>query len=111
MITQDQQTFVAEIRNEARPFVGAHGNAFEVVIRDHSVQLCRIEIVVDETRLRACDGKPCRCMRVHHAMRIGQRAMNRGMHDEARRIHGMRRSAEHIPVDIDPVFSFKRGVR
>ncbi len=101
MIAQQQHRPPARALDDPAPLVETHGDPFEVVIRDLSVQLRRIEIGERQAVARAAHGHRRRRMHVHHAMRVGQRRMDRRVECEAGRIDRPVGMPDHVAVDVD----------
>ena len=78
---------LSPICQQPRRLVGVDGDAFEVVVRHHAVQLRGIEVGLLQAAFRARHGDARGGVGVHHAMRAGQAVVERRVYGEARGIH------------------------
>ena len=67
-------------------FVGVDGDALEVVVRDLAVELRGVEVGEREPVLQAADRLRRRRVQVHHAVRVGQRRVDRAVEGDAGRV-------------------------
>ena len=105
VIAQDQHVLVAQAFDEPGLLVGAHADAFEIVVRHAAEQHRAVEIVMPEAALFQRDRDPRRGVRVHDAMRVFAHRMDRAVDDEPGLVHRMRRRIHRraLQPDLDQV--------
>ena len=92
---------LSPMSDQPRPFIGIDGNAFEVVVRELPVQLCRIEIAHRQTHLTARDCHACCRVCMHHAMCSRDARVYRSVHSEAGRVDWPVGVADDIAGEVD----------
>jgi hypothetical protein len=101
VVAQDHGPPVADVGDQARLFVRVDGDALEVVVRHLAMQLRAVETVVRQPRFQARHRAAAGGVGVHHAVRAGDRAMDRRVGDEAGAVDRVLGRAQRNAVDID----------
>src|SRR5882724_4895674 len=101
VVAQDQVALVAEGVHEARFFVVTHGDALEVVVGDMAMHQGGVEVVRGQAVALARDRHARGRVRVHDAVRVLARRMDRRMNDEPGTIDRPFARADQIAVEID----------
>ena len=77
------------------------GDAFEVVVGHHVMQLRRVKIVLRQAARAAGHGNAGRGVGVHHAMRAGYVGVDRAVDGEAGRVHMPGRVVQLVALQVD----------
>ena len=101
MVTQDHRRPVADGADQARPLVGVHGDALEVMVGEFAVELRRIEVAHRQARLRARHRHARGGVRMHHAMRARDRVVDGRVDGEAGGVDRPARCTDPVPREVD----------
>jgi hypothetical protein len=101
VVPEDHRRLAVEVAHQALLLSRFHRDAFEIVIRHPPVQHRGVEVVRRQTFLQARDRYAARGVRVHHAVRVRHRFMDRRMDDEAGAVDRPIARPHGVAVDVD----------
>lgn len=104
MVTQNYRELITDVPGQAWPFIGIHGNALEVVIRDLVMQLCHVRIADRQAVTRVRHSYAGDCVGVYYTAYTQDASMNGGIHDKTRRVDWLARltrCAPHVALWVD----------
>ena len=101
MVAQDDGFSVTNALNDPRPFVGTDGDALEVVIGHHAVQLRAVEVALRQPAGQRGHRHARRGVRVHDAVRALHAVVNAAVQHVAGRVDGVLRLAQDVARQID----------
>src|SRR5688572_23984 len=101
VVAQDHRRLVADVAHQALFLARLDRDAFELVVRNTPNQHRAVEVVRRKPFLQARHRHAGRGVRMHHAMRLRNRGVDRRMDDETGVVHRPFRLAHRITFDVD----------
>ena len=101
MIPEDDRRLLADALHEPILLVRLDCDALELVVGHLADQHRPVEVIRRKPFLQRGDGYAGRRMGVHHAMRVGERAVDRRMDHESSTVHRPLRFAHGVAFGVD----------